>query len=92
MVTGSRGAKALRLADEHCVYLSGNRALVKGDNGHHVVVASTTSVHCDCPAWRHSRLCSHALACMLIWQEVADRKALLAQPSPSAVGPEEEAC
>ena len=76
MVTGQRGAKALRLADEHCVYLSGHRALVKGDGGYHVVDARPTTVHCDCPAWKPSRLCSHALACMLAWAEVAERQAI----------------
>jgi hypothetical protein len=79
MVTGPRAEKALRLFDEHAVYLSGSRALVKGDAGFHKVTANERGVACDCAAWRPGRACSHALAAMLAWQDAADREHALAE-------------
>lgn len=75
MVTGPRAEKALRLFDEHAVYLHGTKALVKGDGGFHKVVADEPGVACDCKAWRPSRQCSHALAAMLAWQDAEEREA-----------------
>jgi hypothetical protein len=79
MVTGPRAEKALRLFDEHAVYLSGSRALVKGDGGFHKVVANSEGVHCACKAWRPGRACSHALAAMLAWQDAAERERALVE-------------
>jgi hypothetical protein len=82
MVTGPRAEKALRLYDEHSVYLSQidrHRALVKGDGGFHKVVADKSGVACDCKAWRPSRYCSHALAAMLAWQDAEERERALVE-------------
>ena len=82
MVTGPRAEKALRLFDEHRVYLSRideTRALVAGDNGFYKVTANPHGVHCACPAWRPDRYCAHALAAMLAWQDTTDREHALAE-------------
>jgi hypothetical protein len=79
MVTGPRAEKALRLFDEHAVYLAGAKALVKGDGGFHKIVANSQGVHCDCPAWRPARQCSHGLAAMLAWQDAEERERALVE-------------
>jgi hypothetical protein len=79
MVTGPRADKALRLFDEHSVYLSGTKALVKGDEGFYRVDATERHVHCACPAWRPGRACSHALSAMLAWQDAEDKEKALVQ-------------
>jgi hypothetical protein len=79
MVTGPRAEKAQRLFDEHAVYLSGTKALVKGDGGFHKIVANSQGVHCDCRAWKPGRACSHALAAMLAWQDAEERERALVE-------------
>lgn len=78
MVTGPRAEKALRLFDEHAVYLAGAKALVKGDTGFYRVTAGDRHVHCVCPAWRPTRYCAHALSAMLAWAEAEEREQALA--------------
>jgi hypothetical protein len=79
MVTGPRAEKALRLFDEHAVYLAGSKALVKGDTGYHKIVANSQGVHCDCRGWRPGRTCAHGLAAMLAWGEAEEREAALVE-------------
>jgi uncharacterized Zn finger protein len=71
IVSDAIGEKAQRLVDENCVKLhhTSKHALVKGDSGYQSVLCQSDRVWCSCPAWRHDRYCSHAIAVMLAWHD-----------------------
>lgn len=75
VVSEKIGRKAVRLVDDHRVYLwqrartSEMYATVSGDFNFHRVLAQEDRVYCDCKAWRDDRYCSHAVAAMIAWGE-----------------------